>query len=53
MNWIMRAGLRKLRTERSSFSAELKYVCTEKSIQLGTGEDSHEEADSAHSLGRC
>ncbi len=28
-------------------------VCTEKSIQLGTGEDSHEEADSAHSLGRC
>ena len=28
-------------------------VCTEKSIQLGTGEDSHKEADSAHSLGRC
>ncbi len=31
----------------------LNLVCTEKSIQLGTGEGSHEEADSAHSLGRC
>ena len=31
----------------------MEAVCTEKSIQLGTGEDSHEEADSAHSLGRC